>query len=337
MEHQDLWIVVSQLLSKINLWVTHVNSHTNIQDFDHIGNEAVDKLVQSRAIIKGSIIFPSSWKDSKGKISIPVTEQMDYLTKLHSDLLHVGNERTRRWLVDNNVEVSNLLKIIPAVRNNCSICMEKKSLPPVNYGEGRIQETTPGVSASMDVGHLPDGYGPYRKFLVIADNFGGHTRVYPIKRETAKVAKEKVMEYLLSNRIKSIRSDNATMFTSLHFRSFLEKEGIEHVLSIPYQSNTNGVAERAVRSVKQQVVPFKHQWHLPENLYIINTQLSLPKLRQPVPPAKDSFVSLQVGDEVWIKSTQQPTTVTSVEGNRITCQDGAVYHPKQLWVKKRNS
>ena len=45
--------------------------------------------------------------------------------------------------------------------------------------------------------------------------------------------------------------DNGTCFVSAEFEGFLRKHGTRHVTSAPYHPATNGLAERAVQTVKQ--------------------------------------------------------------------------------------
>ncbi|CAC5409228.1 unnamed protein product [Mytilus coruscus] len=44
----------------------------------------------------------------------------------------------------------------------------------------------------------------------------------------------------------SIVSDNGTPFASQEFQDFVQRNGIKHIRSSPYQPSTNGLAERAV-------------------------------------------------------------------------------------------
>ena len=52
---------------------------------------------------------------------------------------------------------------------------------------------------------------------------------------------------------RKIVTDNGPSFVSQEFRTFLETNGIKHVTSAPYHPSTNGLAERAVQTVKQGI------------------------------------------------------------------------------------
>ena len=45
-------------------------------------------------------------------------------------------------------------------------------------------------------------------------------------------------------------SDNGTAFTSTEFQTFVQRNGFRHIRSAPYHPATNGLAERAVQTVK---------------------------------------------------------------------------------------
>ncbi|CAC5412453.1 unnamed protein product [Mytilus coruscus] len=47
------------------------------------------------------------------------------------------------------------------------------------------------------------------------------------------------------------REDNGTPFASQEFQDFVQRHGIKHICSSPYQPSTNGLAERAVQTFKE--------------------------------------------------------------------------------------
>ena len=48
----------------------------------------------------------------------------------------------------------------------------------------------------------------------------------------------------------TVVSDNGTAFASAEFRAFLKRNGIKQITSAPYHPSTNGLAERAVQTLK---------------------------------------------------------------------------------------
>ena len=50
---------------------------------------------------------------------------------------------------------------------------------------------------------------------------------------------------------RKVVTDNGPSFTSEEFRTFVSKNGITHITTAPYHPSSNGLAERAVQTVKR--------------------------------------------------------------------------------------
>ena len=84
--------------------------------------------------------------------------------------------------------------------------------------------------------------------LVIIDAYSKWLEVYIT--DTSTCAHLRNFEMLRFGLPELIVSDNATYFTSDEFKEFLKANGIRHAKSPPYHRATNGLAERAVQTVK---------------------------------------------------------------------------------------
>ena len=71
-----------------------------------------------------------------------------------------------------------------------------------------------------------------------------------------------LVEKLSEKQIKILRSDNGGEFTSNEFNDYRKKVGIKRELTIPYNPQQNGVAERKNRSIMKVVKSMIHDQDL---------------------------------------------------------------------------
>lgn len=93
-----------------------------------------------------------------------------------------------------------------------------------------------------------------KTLLVIVDAHSKwiDTHIVPSTSSTATINKLRFV-FSIYGLPKTIVSDNGPSFTSQQFKEFLQHNGIEHLRSPPYHPSSNGLAERAVQTVKEGV------------------------------------------------------------------------------------
>ncbi|CAI7753896.1 unnamed protein product [Closterium sp. NIES-54] len=139
-----------------------------------------------------------------------------------------------------------------------------------------------------------------RYFLTIVDD---HTRavwVYPLKTK-GEVAAAVLKEWMpraqreSGHKVKVIRSDNRGEFISADFEAVLKKKGIQHQLTVPYNPQQNGVAERFIQTLQEGARTLLGRAGLPDPFWVTALrQVALVKNR----------VLATVGDKQWVPYTK---------------------------------
>ncbi|GJP83664.1 hypothetical protein CLOP_g13793 [Closterium sp. NIES-67] len=139
-----------------------------------------------------------------------------------------------------------------------------------------------------------------RYFLTIVDD---HTRavwVYPLKSK-GEVAAAVLKEWMpraqreCGHKVKVIRSDNGGEFIGADFEGELKRKGIQHQLTVPYNPQQNGVAERFNRTLQEGARTLLGRAGLPDPFWVSALrQVALVKNR----------VLATVGDKEWIPYTK---------------------------------
>ena len=95
--------------------------------------------------------------------------------------------------------------------------------------------------------------GGARYFATFIDDYSGWYQVYFLKSKDeifdAFVKYKNLAETETGNKIKALQTDNGKEYCNTKFRQFLDQHGIQQRLSIPYNPQQNGVAERRNRTL----------------------------------------------------------------------------------------
>ena len=130
----------------------------------------------------------------------------------------------------------------------CHICQESRAAPaaaPLHPWEWPSQ---PWSRLHLDFA------GPFlgKMFLVIVDAHSKWINAHIMPSITSTQTIEKLRIVFATHGLpRKVVTDNGSSFTSEEFRTFMANNGIVHVTTAPYHPSSNGLAERAVQTVKQ--------------------------------------------------------------------------------------
>ena len=190
---------------------------------------------------------------------------LDSFDLWHMRLGHVNNSY---------VEKMKSLGLIPAITsdnlNKCQICSEakqpKKTCPSVTLRVSNLLDLI-----HTDLGDLKQTMtrGGKRYYVTFIDDHSRYTKVYLIRNKDEAFPMfqqyKAEVENQLNRKIKRVRSDRGGEFTLLN--DFCEKEGIIHELTPPYSPESNGVAERKNRTLKEMMNALLISSNAPDNLW----------------------------------------------------------------------
>ena len=92
---------------------------------------------------------------------------------------------------------------------------------------------------------------PGKMILVIVDAHSKWIETHVVTSATSSATIERLMMTFACHGLpRSIMSDNGSCFTSEEFKLFTRTNGIRHIYSSPYHLPSNGLAKRAVQTVK---------------------------------------------------------------------------------------
>ena len=127
--------------------------------------------------------------------------------------------------------------------NNCLICIKHSEakpaedvLPPADFN----RPETPFEVISCDEFSFQ-----HKNYLMIVDAFSNYSRAVHLPgKRTATVLINHILQWMLDFGFSRVlQSDGARVFTGQEFQEFLENNKIQHRLSAPMKSNSNGRVE----------------------------------------------------------------------------------------------
>ncbi|XP_040062267.1 uncharacterized protein K02A2.6-like [Ixodes scapularis] len=181
------------------------------------------------------------------RVVIPGAAQKEMLNLLHE--AHQGATAMKRvartlfWWPGLDGEVERLARL-------CHNCTQAAPMPPAS-----TPVNWPETGENWARLHI-DFAGPIenKMLLVVVDSHTKWIEVCVMRSATTEATIRELREMFSRFGLpRAIVSDNGTQFTSQQFGEFLERNHVEHLKTAPYHPQSNGLAERAVRTVKESL------------------------------------------------------------------------------------
>ena len=134
----------------------------------------------------------------------------------------------------------------------CNICTEGKMTQMRNRKADSKSNSTLQLVHTDLVGPIdPISTEGYRYAITFTDDYSGVVSMYFLKNksDTVEATEKYLADTAVFGKVKCIRSDNGTVFTSHRFKSLLRENQIKHETSAPYSPHQNGTAERQWRTL----------------------------------------------------------------------------------------
>ena len=181
------------------------------------------------------------------RVVIPMQLQSRVLEELHDS--HPGITRMKT-LARSHVWWPKIDRDVEDVVKQCPGCQETRSERPNVFLHPWERTKRPWERVHLDFAGPMRGY----YFLVLIDSHSKWPEVVAMKNTTTSATVNVLIEIFARFGIPiQLVSDNGPQLTSQEFEDFMKKLGIKHIRVAPYRPQSNGLAERMVKTLKQSL------------------------------------------------------------------------------------
>ena len=190
------------------------------------------------------------------KIIIPKAMQPEMLKLIHSS--HLGIEKCKRRARD----ILYWPGISSQIQDAVLTCATCNMYQRKNQKEPLIPHSIPDrpwSKVGADIFELQQ-----KQYLVIVDYYSGFVELDLLTHTTSKQVINHCKSQFSRHGIPDVLiSDNGSQFSSHEFQQFIKHYGIDHRTSSPYHLQSNGMAEKAVQTIKRLMKKATHNGNDP--------------------------------------------------------------------------
>lgn len=248
--------------------------------------------------------------------------------------------RSLMWYprIDNDIE--HMVK-------SCTSCIQAAPMPPKKPPVAWPETDERWSRLHIDFAGPIDGH----MLLIVVDSHSKWIEAIPMKSSTTHATIEALRTLFSTFGLpRTLVSDNGPQFTSWEFNTFTKLNNIVHLRTAPYHPQSNGLAERAVRTVKYslkknvqgslktRLARILHRYRrtpqaggrTPAQLlmgYDLRSRLDNAVSIPPSPVDRPPLDGWQPGEPVWVRNFGRgepwtPASITSTDGARLVNADG---------------
>jgi transposase InsO family protein len=176
--------------------------------------------------------------------------------------LHFGARRTQA-LIQRSAKWPNMQRDIEAFVANCNICQQARHQQQPRQPLREIPDPRrPNHTGCMDIaGPFPTTSTGNRYLLVLVDVSSRHLFAFPMMTAAAPSITAALLRHFQSAGYPAILvADNGRAFRSRRLKAFCRRHRIALHHTTPYRPTANGIVERAVRTLKDQLRAFATQF-----------------------------------------------------------------------------
>ena len=226
------WTDKDPVLSLVRRMVLHGWQPQASDEFRPYEQRKLELSVQNGCVLWGS------------RVVVPPQGRQHVLEMLHEG--HPGISRMKSlargivWWPKLDADQETLVRSCKACQENQKCC-SKVQLHPWEW------PAEPWARVHVDF------FGPFlgKQFFIIVDAHSKWIGVCVVSSPSSQQAIQALRKVFSTHGLPQILvSDNGAAFSSSEFQTFVARNGFKHVRSAPYHPATNGLAERAVQTVK---------------------------------------------------------------------------------------
>ena len=197
------------------------------------------KLKDELSVEDGLILY-------QARIVIPRSMRKEILARLHDS--HQGIERTKQR-ARQTVFWPGMTSDVKNVVDACASCQERRASLPKEPELSEPLPSRPFEEVAADIFSFAG-----KHYLAYVDRFSGWLEVTFLSTINTGSLIRHVRRLFSSLGVPvKFRSDGGPQFSSMEFEKFLKTWGVKHAISAPHYPQSNGLAESAVKSLKNLV------------------------------------------------------------------------------------